>query len=123
MQMRAMGCEFVGYLNYPLYFHIVSFRNIPFPICNTGTQYTFNSRLVEKGNECFVYLKLTQFSRKIESFVYFRSNNVYLIVSMELLINGHFKMLECRSFLNNLRHAFSNSFLKINCPFYGLTYI
>ena len=33
----------------------------------------------EKDNECFVYLKLTQFTGKVESFVCYRVNIVYLI--------------------------------------------
>ena len=47
---------------------------VPFPASNTERQDTFNNRLVEKGNECFVYLELTQFPYKIELFFCFRLN-------------------------------------------------
>ena len=46
---------------------MVSFWTVPSltsTFFNTEREDTFNNRLVKKGNECFVYLKLTQFPKK-----------------------------------------------------------
>ena len=80
--MRDMGCEFFKYLNYSVYFPKVFLRTVPSPTSNTKRQDTLNNRLIEKGNECSVYLKLTQFPDKIESFVCFRFNVVYMVAPM-----------------------------------------
>ena len=46
---------------------MVSFWTVPSltsTFFNTEREDTFNNRLVKKGNECFVYLNLTQFPNK-----------------------------------------------------------
>ena len=82
IHMWDMGCEFLGYLNYSVYFHTVSPRTVPSPTSNTKGQDTFNNRLVEKGNDCSIYLKLTHVPDKIKSFACFRLNVVYVVAQM-----------------------------------------
>ena len=84
--MRGTGCGFFWYLNYSVYFHTLSFWSVPSSTSNTERQYTFNNRLVEKHNECFIYLKLTQFPNEMEGFVCFRIN---MVAPMELFIYGN----------------------------------
>ena len=70
---------FFCYLNYSVYFHTVSFRTFPSPARKTKRKASLNNRIVEESNEYFVYLKLIQFPDKIESFLCFRRNVVYVV--------------------------------------------